>query len=283
MADRSIYARGLCRAGFAAIVLAAVFLTAACALPKERKLVKNGLTLQYISKISEDTELKETPLDHPAQITEEQIKNHLLSLRYEQLSIFGKKKPVYTKKDVEKISRLLAKAFRRAPPGDIISYEVETPNGKTEGEAFFSDNKINWRFKMIRGLSFVNSSSSNVRGTLAGLWRLVPQRGQHLHVSDQLFGKKKWENWIVADLNLRPARGRGSNKKSRAVKKRGRPEKRITQPANKPGGTSSKQPSFKDSPELEEKLKFLKNLRQKELIDEKEFERKRKELLDRFL
>ncbi|MFQ5674122.1 MAG: SHOCT domain-containing protein [Nitrospinales bacterium] len=283
MADRPIGAHGLCKTGFAALALVAVFLVAACAVPKERKLVKNGLTLQYISKISEDSELKDTPIEHPAQITEEQIKNHLLSLRYEQLSIFGKKRPVYTKKDVEKISRLLAKAFRRAPPGDIISYKVETSNGKTEGETFFSDNKINWRFKTIRGLGFVNSSSSNIRGTLAGLWRLVPQSGQRLHVSDQLFGKKKWENWIEANLNLRPARGMGSNKKGRTVKKRGRPEKRIAQPPKKHRGNPSKQPSFNGSPELEEKLEFLKNLRRKELIDDKEFERKRKELLDRFL
>jgi len=264
-------------------MLAVVFLATACAVPKERTLVKNGLTLQYISKISEDPELKDAAVQHPAEITEEQIRNHLLSLRYEQLSIFGKEKPIYTRKDVKKISRLLAKAFRRAPPGDIISYKVKTQNGKTEGEAFFSDNKINWRFKTIRGLGFVNSSSSNIRGTLAGLWRLVPQRGQHLHTSEQLFGKKKWEDWIVADLNIQPARGRRSNKKDRTVKKRGRPERHVAQPPKKHRGTSSKRPSFTGSPELEEKLEFLKNLRRKELIDDKEFQRKRKELLDRFL
>jgi len=42
-------------------------------------------------------------------------------------------------------------------------------------------------------------------------------------------------------------------------------------------------PSKNSNPDLEEKLEFLRDLHEKELIDEKEYDQKKKELLDTYL
>lgn len=252
-----------------------------CASPPGKKLVKNGITLQYLTKNSKAAELKNIRLDHPVKITQKQIRNHLLSLYYEQLSFIGKKGRIYSINDANRISQLLAKAFQQASPENIISYEIKTANGKTEGETFFSHNQINWRFKKIHGLDFFNNTS-NTRGTLVRLWKLVPQKGQRIFVTNHFLGNKKRDNWIVSNLNLYPLKNKNLKKKKQATQRNSESKKRLAKPTHDPKNNSSVQKIEQGNPELEEKLRFLKNLLEKDLIDETDIERKRKELLDRF-
>ena len=96
-------------------------------------------------------------------------------------------------------------------------------------------------------------------------WRLIPQKGQALFTSQKLLGTKTWDNWIVAELKL-------PEKKSREKKK-----------SKKRAAKTKKIAPAEAIPELEEKLKFLKQLEEKGLIDNKEYKRKRKNLLDQYL
>ena len=66
-------------------------LLTSCSIPQKR-LEKDRLTLIYLPK-SEFTLTSNTlRMQHPIKISNEQVVNHLLSMRYEELSLLGKKK-----------------------------------------------------------------------------------------------------------------------------------------------------------------------------------------------
>lgn len=247
-------------------------LLAGCPAP-EKRLEKEGFTLVYRLQSEFESEIKGLRLDHPIEISKEQVTNHLLSLHYEELSLTGKKRYVFSPDDVLKITPLVTKALNSMKADAILYYEVDTLRGITKGNIFRTKGKIHWRFITIKGADFESSSSSGQKR--GSSWRLVPRGGQSFKQSKNIFGSKSHENWIVSALDLptkskRNLRPRSSQKSSRATSR-----KNVNSP---PTDSSSV-----DQDELEKRLQFLKDLRDKELIDNNEYERKRKELLDKFL
>ncbi len=252
---------------FTMVLLA--FLPACASGPPPKKLEIDGLTLMYRDKSSLSSEVNKMRFNHPVQLSHAEIHNHLLSLRYEELSLLGKKKYVFSSKGLEEVSRILTKALNRVKPDKFVYFVMETETGATEVEVFGSGDKLNWRVNSVRGLKFSNSSFSNFGGSH---WRLVPRKGQSYHVTQKLIGTSTRDNWIVADLNLiRIARGQ--------VKKSPAPSAEMQTPSSP---TKNSAPAG-NRENLEKKLQFLKDLRDKELIDESEYERKRKELIDTYL
>jgi hypothetical protein len=245
-------------------------LFAGCSAP-EKRLEKKRLTLVYRLQSGLESEIKELRLEHPIEISREQVMNHLLSLHYEELSLMGKGKYVFSPDDALEITPLVTKALNRIKANTILYYEVDTPHGTTAGSIFRAKGKIHWRFKIIKGSDFANSSFPGHRGST---WRLVPRGGQSFRQINNLFGSRVQENWIVSGLDL-PAKSQRSLR-SRSSQK----SSRDASPAPKRKRTES---SSTDQGELEKRLQFLKGLRDKELIDDNEYERKRKELLDQFL
>ena len=246
-----------------------VFLPACSSGPTPKKLETGGLTLMYRDKSSSGSEVNKMRFNHPVQLSQAEVHNHLLSLRYEELSLLGKKKYVFSSKGLEEISRILTKALNRVKPDKFVYFVLETASGATEVEVFGTNDKLNWRVNSIRGLNFSNTSFSNFGGSH---WRLVPREGQNYHVSQKLIGTSTRDNWIIADLKLtRIARGR--------VKKSSAPSTKMRPPSSP---TKNPAPAV-NRENLQQKLQFLKDLRDKELIDESEYERKRKELIDTYL
>lgn len=247
-----------------------------CGTAQDKKLEKEGFTLIFRPKSAAGPLVGKMQLNHPVNISQSNVKNHLMSLGYEELSLMGKKKYINSPKNLEEVSRLLTKALNRVNPNNIIRYEVETPKGTTAGDLFATQDKLNWRFDKIKGVNFSGSSFPGFRGST---WRLIPVPGQKYFVKKQFFGNSTKENWIVADLilpkqNIRKIR---QDSRSQATKKRSRTQRSV-EPDESP---SSVEPAT--SPELEKKLRFLKDLRQKNLIDEEEYQRKRSEILDEYL
>lgn len=281
---KSPFARGFQRRAVLAFMLGALLFGPGCSAPaKEKKLVRDGLTLQYKSKSAVPKGVQGMSLDHPVRISAEQVRIQLLSLRYEMLSIFSKKRRIFSKKDADKVTHLIAKALNRASPNKVISYKIKTSKGNTEGDVFFSDNKINWRFQTIRGVVFSTDNATNARSASSTFWRLVPRKGQRLHSTKNLIGSKTWENWIVADPNLPPIPTKGSIRKGQNPKRKKPRKKGFVIPYRLPPEDVPQKEFTDGSPELVKKLQFLKHLRENDLIDDKEYQRKRKELLDRFL
>jgi hypothetical protein len=259
---------------FVAVIMTVLVLAGCSSTQKSagKKLVAEDFTLTYTDKAQAGAEIKELALQHPLAITERQMVFHMVALTYENYALLGKASPVFTKDDINKTKRLLTKALAKAHSQNIIGFKVESEEGTTKGELFASQGNLHWRFFEIRGAKYSLPRSQRSRYKTA--WRMVPKKGQKFHVTDKLLGLKQWTNWIEAKINL-PA---PSNLKI----------------APNPGATQSRPPTShsrrpkpiapqKSTTDLEEKLKFLKYLYKNQLIDKREYEQKRKDLLDQYL
>ncbi len=245
-----------------------------CSTTREKRLEAKGLTLMYKSKSAAGHDLADIRLK-PVQLSEGQVRQQMQSLKYEELSLFGKKKPVFTPKNITRLARIITKALNKAPANKIVYYELETPSGSTEGIVFPSKNVLNWKFSSIQGGSF---SSRSFTGWGGSNWRLVPGSGQHYHSTKKLLGSEASENWIEASLS-QPRYSERDNPvyKEPAPSRTKRKARRATREPTR------KQAPSTINPELEKKLQFLKDLYEKNLVDEEEYNRKRKELLDTYL
>ncbi|MBT5469987.1 MAG: hypothetical protein HOK41_05245 [Nitrospina sp.] len=251
-------------------------LLSGCSTTREKKLEAKGLTLMYKSKSAAGHDLADIRLK-PVQLSEGQVRQQMRSLKYEELSLFGKKKLVFMPQDITRMTRILTKALNRAPANKIVYYELETPGGSTEGIVFPSKKVLNWKFSTIQGGSF---SSRSFTGWGGSNWRLVPGPGQHYHSTKKLLGSEASENWIEASLS-QPRYSERNNPayQEPAPTRTKRKARRATRAPTRKQAPSP--PTI--NPELEKKLQFLKDLYEKNLVDEDEYNSKRKELLDTYL
>ena len=108
----------------------------------------------------------------------------------------------------------------------------------------------------------------------------MPQSGQKYQAVQKLLGTQAQENWIFAELQPTSKRQKNARQKNfQSGPSKSRKEIPLREPANNRHSPQKSPPN----PALEEKLEFLKDLHEKELIDEKEYDQKKKELLDTYL
>jgi hypothetical protein len=257
-------------------IMIAALISGCSSAPKKQLKIK-GFTLSYMDKFVAGGSLNEMQLDHPIKLSEEEVRDFLKSLVYEELSLFGKKKSVFFPRDLERIGRLLTKAIQRVPSHKIVHYELETPKGSTTGEVFASNNQIHWRFDSIKGLGF---SGRSYTGGANNNWRMVPQSGQQYKAVKKLLGTQAQENWIFSKLHASSKRKKSTRKNNQSS----RPSRRKAgTPLMSPDNAMNNSPARSIDPALKKKLEFLKDLHEKNLIDENEYDQKRKELLDTYL
>ena len=265
---------------FGAVILAVLILASCSSTHKAsgKKLSTEDFTLTYTDKAQAGEEIRKLLLQHPLPITERQMVYHMVALTFENYSLLSKPSPVFTKDDINKTKRLLAKALTKAHSQNIIGFELESEEGSTKGELFASQGNLHWRFFEIQGVKY--SLTRNQMARYGTAWRLVPKKGQKFHRTDKLLGAKQWTNWVEAKINI-PA---PSNLKTSTKKKR---SQNSGTTRSKPATSQPSQPKSitpqKSTTELEEKLKFLKHLHENQLIDKREYEQKRKDLLDQYL
>ena len=243
-----------------------------------KKLTAQDFTLTYTDKAQAGGKTAELTLQHPLPITERQMLIHLMALRYESYSLLSNVRPVFTKEDIQKTKRLLTKALNKAHAQNIIGFEVESERGTTKGELFASNGNLHWRFFKIRGVKYsLTGSKLALHGTA---WRMVPRKGQKYHVTEKILGTKQWTNWIEAPIDL-PAPA--NLKTARPKKQRAQSGAAAFEPPLAPMMPPKAAAPQKNKADLEEKLKFLKHLYENQLIDQQEYEKKRKDLLDQYL
>jgi len=223
--------------------------------------------LIYRHKTQAGPAINKLSLNHPIKISEEDFRNHLYSLQYEELSLLGKKRYVISLTDLKDTIQILTKAVNRLAPEKVLVFELETSRGMTTGEIFRTGNRLNFRFESIKGMEFSSASFGGGGGTS---WRMVPVSGQRYRVTKKLFGTSTQENWIVARMTL-PQTSRRLLKMQRS------------KVSKAPAQSGPINPSAGNNQDLEKKLRFLKDLRDKDLIDDEEYEMKRKELLNSYL
>ncbi len=243
-----------------------------------KKLNAQDFTLTYTDKAQAGGKIAELTLQHPLAITERQMLIHLVALGYENYSLLSKPRPVFTKEDIQKMKRLLTKALNKAHAQNIIGFEVESEQGTTQGELFASGGNLHWRFFEIRGVKY--SLTRNQLTRYGTVWRMVPKKGQKFHVTEKLLGTKQWTNWIEAQIDL-PAPA--NLKIARPEKQRAKSGAAASEPPLAPIIPLKAAAPQKNPAALEEKLKFLKHLYENQLIDQQEYQKKRKDLLDQYL
>ena len=204
------------------------------------------------------------------------------TLKYQPHALTSQISRVFTKNDILITQRLLAKALSKAHSKNIIGFDIDSEVGTTVGILFATQGKLHWKFEEIQGTRF-NLTQSHA-GTA---WHLIPQQGQRLFVSDTLLGQKTVGNWLIADMNSVPSE---STQKSSPGPVEENP---ATLTSKEPPGSTTSNPHGAPleaqplkaplHPELEEKLRFLKSLRNQDLIGDEEYHLKRKELLDKYL
>ena len=239
-----------------------------------KKLVMEDFTLTYINQKLADGDIAQLTLQHPLTFTERQMVFHMVALSYENQSSPGKTSPVFTREDIKKTKRLLTKSLNKAHPQNIIGFEVASGAGTTQGQVFASKGVLHWRFFKIRGVSYSKMSKPEEQ---KAAWRMVPGNGQRFHGSNKPRGSRQWTNWIEAIVNLpAPANLKTSHPKT------DRSTAQTAPSPSQPGSSKAIAPE-RNVVELEEKLKFLKYLHENQLIDKREYEKKREDLLNQYL
>ena len=265
---------------FVATILTVLVLTGCSSTHKSagKKLTMKDITLTYTDKAQAGAEINELALQHPLPVTERQMVFHMVALTYENYSLLGKASPIFTKDDINKTKRLLTKALANAHSQNIIGFEIDSEEGTTKGELFASEGNLHWRFFEIQGVKY--SLTRNQMARYGTAWRIVPKKGQKFHVTDKLLGAKQWTNWVEAKIDLpAPSNLKTVPKNKKRLNSGATQSRPVTSLPNRPKPAVPQ----KSTTELEEKLKFLKHLHENQLIDQREYEKKRKDLLDQYL
>jgi hypothetical protein len=246
-----------------------------CSFTPEKKLKTKDFTMIYKAKTAAGYEIANLKL-RPVQLSENQVRQQMRSIIYEEMNLFGKKKPVFSREETNRFARLIAKGLNHSTPNKVVYFEIENREGTTAGIIFASHRRVNWKFTKIQGGVFSTRSFAGWGGTR---WRLVPGSSQQFYFVDKALGSVAQENWVTIPLP------KNSERQAQAYQEPEpkQPPRNQRRAQNK---HSRKQAPTRNKPsdtELEKKLQFLKALYEKNLVDEEEYNQKRKELLDTYL
>ena len=179
--------------------LSLIFLIGGCALFKgERTFSKSGLTVTFRSLNALD-DIQKIRFRYPIILSEANIRNHLLSLFYQDIVRPRQPKPVFSQRVASKLAPLFRNVLRKVKPGKYLHFTYQASRGLTEGQVFVTAKHIHWRIFKINGIVYSNDPLRIRKPT----WRLVRiHHGQ----SYQRLGiggfKKNIENRIIANINL---------------------------------------------------------------------------------
>ena len=217
---------------------------------------KNNIKISFRSQSHQKINVDNFKLNHPIKISQEEITNHLISLRYKDTFLGSKSESVFLPSEIKRFSSILTQAFTRVTPGKVIHFKLNSKGGVTSGNIFSFNQYLNWRFDTIQGDSFFKKNDVRDANTFA--WNLTPENGQRFFKSRS--DKRIHKNWVVSSLKLPVANSNQVNMSSHGV-----------------GPDSS---NIKIDPKLEAKLKHLKYLHSKKLINDEEYKDQQKKLFD---
>ena len=219
---------------------------------------KSKVKITFRSQFYENSNLTHLELNHPIQISQAEIINHMVSLKSKGTFLGNKEEPVFSVSEIQTLAPILFKAFGGVSPEKIIRIQLKSVGGITSGDIFSFKKYLNWRFDSIRGETFLQKN--NVRGWNIFSWEMMPKNGQLYFKSGT--DKRIQKNWIISKLKL-PISGQGNMDNRRSF------------------DTLQKEPSENNiNPKLEEKLEHLKYLYDKELINEEEYKNQQKKIFD---
>ncbi len=236
------------------LILCTFFIPKECFAEKINKHHIVGLSRSGVKKIWKKLKLKS--FQHPAFLTNKILYQTITSLYYSNymngLSLWEiKKRAVFQAKEAKKLAPLIRKSFEKATPKQMVYFSIGKRNKKTSGNIFYSNSKLYFYFLKLKGKKQKSSGTERSHD----LWKLVPQKGQILLKQKGFIGiVDTYTNWIIVE---------DTKKKQPIAEKPLLPTDHI-----------------KKNNEMETKLSFLKEMLAEGLITKKDYEKKKKELLE---
>jgi hypothetical protein len=178
--------------------LSLIFFIGGCALLKEeRSFSKNGLTVTFRSLNALD-DVQNIRFQYPIILSEANIRNHLLSLYYQDIISPRGPRPVFSLRVASKLAPLFKTALSKVKPGKYLHFTYQASRGLTEGEVFATAKKIHWRIFKINGVVHSNDPLRIREPT----WQLVRMNGQSYQKLRTGGFEKTIKNRIIANINL---------------------------------------------------------------------------------
>ena len=178
--------------------LSLIFFIGGCVLLKEeRNFSKSGLTVTFRSLNALD-DVQNIRFRYPIILSEANIRNHLLSLRYQDIVRPREPRPVFSPRVASKLAPLFKTVLKKVKPGKYLHFTYQASRGLTEGQVFATAKNIHWRFFKINGVVYSNDPLRIREPT----WQLVRMHGQSYQKLRTGGFEKTIKNRIIANINL---------------------------------------------------------------------------------
>jgi hypothetical protein len=169
----------------------------AVVLKEERKFSKNGLTIVFRSlRFLDDVE--QIKFIYPIIISEENIRNHLLSIYHQDIVSPRRPSPVFSKRTANELAPLFRTVMKKVKPGKYLNFKYHDAGGLTEGQVFATRKKIHWRILKINGIAHSNDPLRLKRPT----WKLVRMPMQRYQILKTGGFQKVIKNRIIANIKM---------------------------------------------------------------------------------
>ena len=178
--------------------LSLIFFIGGCALFKgERTFSKSGLTVTFRSLNALD-DIQNIKFRYPIILSEANIRNHLLSLFYQDIVSPRQPRPVFSPSVGSKLAPLFKTVLKKVKPGKYLHFVYQASRGLTEGQVFVTAKNIHWRIFKINGVVYSNDPLRIRKPT----WQLVRVHGQSYQKLRTGGFEKTIKNRIIANINL---------------------------------------------------------------------------------
>jgi len=178
--------------------LSLIFFIGGCALFKgERTFSKSGLTVTFRSLNALD-DIQNIRFRYPIILSEANIRNHLLSLFYQDIVSPRQPRPVFSPSVGSKLAPLFKTVLKKVKPGKYLHFTYQASRGLTEGQVFVTAKNIHWRIFKINGVVYSNDPLRIRKPT----WQLVRVHGQSYQKLRTGGFEKTIKNRIIANINL---------------------------------------------------------------------------------
>ena len=178
--------------------LSLIFFIGGCALFKgERTFSKSGLTVTFRSLNALD-DIQKIRFRYPIILSEANIRNHLLSLYYQDIVSPRQPRPVFSPSVGSKLAPLFKTALKKVKPGKYLHFTYRASRGLTEGQVFATAKNIHWQVFKINGVVFSNDPLRIREPT----WQLIRMHGQSYQKLRMGGFQKTIKNRIIANINL---------------------------------------------------------------------------------
>jgi len=211
-------------------------------------------------KIQKKYQLK---LVHPYSFQLKTIQKSLVALKFKQKNIFNAKKGrIFNNDLVKRLAPLIQDKFSQVNSNQRVSFKIYNASRKLylQGDTFLTSEGLNWRLTALQGIKW-GIEDFSVSGEP---WILVLQKGQ-------AYKQRYWKgstqvaqdivNWVIFE-NVLPTSSR-----------------KLPEPSPNPSPIKDKKSPRKHS-DIKERLHLLKQLRKENVITEKEYLSKRREILN---